>query len=44
MELEFALVKVDAREIKDDRLPVSKELLQQLNIGAHNVLTGYNRL
>ena len=41
-ELEFGLVKQDARELGDDRLLVSKELLEQLCMGADSVLREYN--
>ena len=41
-ELEFGLVKQDARELGDDCLPVSKKLLEQLCKGADKVLLQYN--
>ena len=38
------LVKDDAKEIRDNRLPVSKQLLAELVAGADKVLVGHNKL
>ena len=41
-EIDFVLVKEDAKELKDDRLSVSKALLRQLITEAVSVLDVYN--